>query len=196
MIALFGLGNPGERYQCTPHNAGFLFADALAEQWSGEHSWTFARRYTADIIKTTLHNMDVLLAKPQTFMNESGKSVAAALNFFHLQPNDIVVIHDDVDLPLGEVRMQFDRGSAGHKGVESIFTALGTREFYRLRIGVMPASSTILDTQTFVTHPLNAEDLALLSVSVQSAAQSFADLLGVQSLAEIQNVVHTQKSSL
>ncbi|MCL4404239.1 aminoacyl-tRNA hydrolase [Patescibacteria group bacterium] len=125
-----GLGNPGKDYERTYHNAGRLALAALAPEtgWRARDKF----RYVKDAGLT--------FASPETFMNESGDAVAAALKYFKLKPAELLVIHDDSDLPLGQWKLQFGRGSAGHRGVASIISRLKTEDFWRLRIGIRDAS--------------------------------------------------------
>ena len=135
MKLIVGLGNPGIEYQFTPHNAGFLAIDRLAEVCGAQVSNRRGRALTA---KTTLAGQDVLLAKPETFMNLSGLSVVALLHELELdQPaTDLIVLYDELAIPLGQLRIR-ERGSAGgHNGIKSILSSLGSDEFIRVRIGV------------------------------------------------------------
>lgn len=135
MKLIVGLGNPGIEYQFTPHNAGFLAIDRLAEVCGANVSNRRGRALTA---KTTLAGQDVLLAKPETFMNLSGLSVVALLHELELDKpaEDLIVLYDELAIPLGQLRIR-ERGSAGgHNGIKSILGSLGTDEFLRVRIGV------------------------------------------------------------
>jgi peptidyl-tRNA hydrolase, PTH1 family len=130
---IVGLGNPGYEYQFTPHNAGFLAVDRIAEDCGVMITNRRGRALTA---KAKLAGQDVLLAKPETFMNLSGLSVAALIQEFEISPKDIIVLYDELALPLGTIRIR-KRGSAnGHNGVKSISGVLGTEEWLRIRIGV------------------------------------------------------------
>jgi len=135
MKLIVGLGNPGIEYQFTPHNAGFLAIDRIAEVCGANVSNRRGRALTA---KTTLAGQDVLLAKPETFMNLSGLAVAALLHELELDSpaEDLIVIYDELAIPLGQLRIR-ERGSAGgHNGIKSILASLGTEEWIRVRIGV------------------------------------------------------------
>jgi PTH1 family peptidyl-tRNA hydrolase len=130
---IVGLGNPGIEYQFTPHNAGFLAVDRIAEDCGVMLTNRRGRALTA---RAKLAGRDVLLAKPETFMNLSGLSVAALIQEFEISPEDIIVLYDELALPLGTIRIR-ERGSAnGHNGVKSISGVLGTEEWLRIRIGV------------------------------------------------------------
>ncbi len=136
MLLVVGLGNPGPEYQWTPHNAGFLAIDAIAE--SGGVAIT-NRRGKALTAKLALGGQEVILAKPETWMNLSGESVAALLREFGLEANrDLVVVYDELALPLGTIRVRPGGSSGGHNGAKSINALLGTEQWARVRIGVGP----------------------------------------------------------
>ena len=132
MLLIVGLGNPGAEYRRHRHNIGFMAVDAMHDR-HGFSPWR--RRFQGEVAEGTLAGEKVLLLKPLTYMNESGRSVQAAAQFYKLAPADIVVIHDEVDLPPGKTRMKAGGGTAGHNGLRSIGPAIGD-DFRRLRIGV------------------------------------------------------------
>jgi len=132
MIA--GLGNPGETYANTPHNVGFDVVDLLAERLGA--GWKNSSGFHARVARTSYAGETLLLAKPQTFMNLSGTSVAPLLRYYGGTPSDLTVILDDADLPLGKVRIREAGGSGGHRGLASVIEALGTEAFPRIRLGV------------------------------------------------------------
>ena len=134
MHLIVGLGNPGADYAKTRHNAGFLLVEKLAQRW--ESNWTNERKFAARIAKAGRNGATVLLAEPQTFMNLSGESVGALVGYYQLPLEKVLIVVDDADLPLGEIRLRPGGGSAGHHGLESIEQHLGSREFARLRIGI------------------------------------------------------------
>lgn len=128
-----GLGNPGDKYQQTLHNAGFWFADAVAVQFGGQ--FRFEKRFDAETCKVTINGDDVWLAKPQSFMNLSGGPVRTMLDYFRLSPSQLLVAHDEIDLPPGTVRLKQGGGHGGHNGLRDIMQHCG-RDFLRLRLGV------------------------------------------------------------
>ncbi len=140
-----GLGNPGAEYACTRHNAGFLLADKLAGRWRAK--WRASRRLNAQIAKAFYNGRPVVVCKPQTFMNASGRAVKAAIEYFNLPLDRVVVVVDDADLPLGEIRLRPRGSSGGHHGLESVIAYLGSRQFPRLRIGIgrQPGAREITD---------------------------------------------------
>lgn len=131
---IVGLGNPGADYAKTRHNAGFLLVEKLAAQWKS--AWKNERKFQARVSRTERDGKTILLAEPQTFMNLSGESVGALVRFYHLPPERILVVVDDADLPLGEIRLRPGGGAGGHHGLESVMQHLGSREYARLRIGI------------------------------------------------------------
>ena len=132
---IVGLGNPGADYAQTRHNAGFTLVEQLATRWRA--GWTNERKFNARLARAERDGVRVLLCQPQTFMNLSGAAVGALVNFYRLQPQSgLLVVVDDADLPLSEIRLRAGGGSGGHHGLESIGQHLGTDEFARLRLGI------------------------------------------------------------
>ena len=135
MIRLFVvLGNPGPEYENTRHNAGFWWVDALAREL--KVTLVPDKSYHARVARTTVHGQTVWLLQPQTFMNLSGKSVAALARFFKIQPEEILVAHDELDIVPGQVKLKFGGSHAGHNGLRDIHAQLGTADYWRLRLGV------------------------------------------------------------
>lgn len=134
MKLIVGLGNPEEKYEGTRHNLGFVVLDALIQALTPVEKtvWKESKKFNSLMAKIG----NLILAKPQTFMNASGMAVAKIANFYKIEPAEIWVIHDDVDLPLEKIRIVKERGSAGHRGVESIIKELGTEDFVRFRLGI------------------------------------------------------------
>ncbi|MGA0569880.1 aminoacyl-tRNA hydrolase [Variovorax sp. VNK109] len=135
MIKLFvGLGNPGAEYEATRHNAGFWWIDALARDLKVHLS--AERSYHGLVARTTLNGQTVWLLEPQTFMNVSGKSVAALARFFKIAPEEILVVHDELDVVPGQAKLKFGGSHAGHNGLRDIHAQLGTGDYWRLRLGI------------------------------------------------------------
>ncbi len=135
MILIVGLGNPGEKFHHTRHNVGFEALEAFA----GKHQFpefTFSKKYQADISEGAINEQKIILAKPQTFMNDSGKAVKSLVANYKLQDSSLIVIHDEIDLPTGTLKIVKERGAAGHKGVESIIQNVGNEHLVRIRIGI------------------------------------------------------------
>lgn len=131
-LLVAGLGNPGREYERTRHNVGWLVADELARR----HGGSFRGKFSGQLAETRLDDLRLALLKPETYMNESGRSIGAARKFFKVEPGDLLVVHDDVDLDPGRLQARLGGGLAGHNGLRSIAQALGTNDFLRLRIGV------------------------------------------------------------
>jgi PTH1 family peptidyl-tRNA hydrolase len=131
---IVGLGNPGAEYAKTRHNAGFLLVERLAAKWKAD--WTNERKFEARMARSDRHGKRVLLCQPQTFMNLSGETVGALVQFYQLPLKQVIVAVDDADLPFGEIRSRASGSSGGHHGLESIEQHLASREFARLRIGI------------------------------------------------------------
>jgi PTH1 family peptidyl-tRNA hydrolase len=135
MIKLFvGLGNPGPEYQGTRHNAGFWWLDALAHEL--KLALVPDRSYHGLVARTTLHGHTLWLLEPQTFMNVSGRSVAALARFFKIQPGEILVAHDELDIVPGQAKLKFGGSHAGHNGLRDIHAQLGSGDYWRLRLGI------------------------------------------------------------
>ena len=135
MIKLFvGLGNPGPDYAATRHNAGFWFIDELARQLNAPMSMD--KSHFGMVGRATVKGQSVWLLQPQTFMNLSGKSVASLAKFFKIAPDEILVVHDELDVPAGQAKVKFAGGHAGHNGLRDIHAKLGTGDYWRLRIGI------------------------------------------------------------
>lgn len=141
MKLIIGLGNPGEKYKKTRHNAGFMAVDKITAAFQFP-SFNFQAKFNAEISEKSINDEKIILAKPQTFMNESGKAVKAIIDYYKIDVANIIIIHDDLDIALGKYKIVKDRTSAGHKGVQSIIDYLGTKDFTRIRIGIEPLGSS------------------------------------------------------
>jgi PTH1 family peptidyl-tRNA hydrolase len=181
---IIGLGNPGIEYQFTPHNAGFLAVDRIAER-SGVQMAN--RRCKALTASARLAGHEVILAKPETFMNLSGNSVAALLEEYGLSAGDMIVLYDDLALPLGTIRIRERGSSGGHNGVKSISGVLGTEEWLRIRIGVgkqTPAGEPVnAGGKDYLLSPMRKRELAELDEVLDRAAQAVEAVLGRGALA-------------
>lgn len=140
MKLIVGLGNPGKEYEKTRHNIGFMVLEGIRDQVPGFSNWKLEKKLEAGVCRGYIASCceDVILAKPQTFMNKSGNAVKKLTVNYILSSNDLLIVHDDLDLELGTLRLSHGSGSAGHNGVQSIIDALGTKDFWRLRVGVGP----------------------------------------------------------
>ena len=129
-----GIGNPDEQYHNTRHNVGFMVLDYIAKKNDCD-DFKFEKKFNALVTKCKLDGKTVILAKPQTYVNKSGEAVKKLIKNFKLKIENLVIIHDDLDIPFGNTKLSFGKNSGGHKGVESVMRALKTKEFYRLRVG-------------------------------------------------------------
>ena len=172
MHLIVGLGNPGKKYEKTRHNVGFLVLDEFQKE-HGFPEFTLLKKHTSLISKDILNETEALLAKPQTFMNNSGKAVKS---FMATKPN-LIVVHDDIDIPLGKMKVSENRGSAGHKGVDSIIQALGTKNFTRIRVGIQPAKGKPSNVETFVLKKFTSTENPFLQSAIKEAITSLTALM-------------------
>jgi peptidyl-tRNA hydrolase, PTH1 family len=168
MKLIVGLGNPGKEYENTRHNAGFIALDILCAKLSG--SFSVSKKFNALIAETKIGREKVFLLKPQTYMNESGMSVRAVLDFYKIGRENVIIFHDDKDIAIGVYKIQSGRSSAGHNGVKSIIEHLGTQEFIRVRLGIKP-EHPIADTVDFVLSKLSSAEKKLLIANIEEAIQ-------------------------
>lgn len=169
-----GLGNPGAEYEATRHNVGFQVVQALAASCGVSKG---VRRFGGLWGEGELMGQAVGLLRPQTYMNRSGGAVAEAVKALGLSPESLLVAHDEIDLPLGRVKVAFESGSAGHKGVESIVETLGTNRFYRLRLGIgRPASKD--EVERYVLSPFGADEEAAVTGMVEKGVGEIREWIG------------------
>ncbi len=172
MKVVAGLGNPGREYDHTPHNVGFAVVDRLAEQFTVKFKNSL--RFKAETARVTVDGSPVLLAKPRTYMNLSGSAVSGLLKYHKATAQDLLVVVDDADLPLGRLRIRAGGSSGGHRGLESIIGCLGTGEFARIRIGVGRENeeSGGRDLVRHVLKPLKGDDLRQLEAVAEVAGEA------------------------
>src|SRR4030042_724060 len=179
MVIIIGLGNPGKKYINTRHNIGFEVLDQFVKE-NNFPEFKLSKKFNALISENVINGKKIILAKPQTFMNNSGISVkklagvSPPLNQRGSDPRNLrnlYIIHDDIDLPLGKIRPSENRGSAGHKGVESIIKELGTKDFTRIRIGIHPLCfhASVHRSKEFVLEKFKKEEKELLNQAVRQA---------------------------
>lgn len=177
---IVGLGNPGVEYQFTPHNAGFLAIDRIAERCGAVVA---NRRSKALTASTWLAGRRVVLAKPETFMNLSGLSIGALAEELGIDgQREMIVLYDDVELPLGSIRVRERGGPGGHNGVKSIIATLGTEEWMRVRIGIGPEEAAVMesvrnDRKDYVLSPFRNRELAVLDTALNQAADAVETIL-------------------
>jgi len=171
-LLIAGLGNPGAEYRETRHNVGFMVVDELARR----HGASFGSKFSARVADLRLDGQRLVLLEPQTYMNESGRSVAAAVRFYKVPVEALLVVHDDVDLEVGRLQARLGGGLAGHNGLRSLVQHLGTGEFLRLRVGVgRPERGDPRPIADFVLSPFPAEvDLGTIVARAADGAETVA----------------------
>jgi PTH1 family peptidyl-tRNA hydrolase len=185
-LLVVGLGNPGPQYAKTRHNVGFMVADLLAERLGAP--FKVHKRSGAEIVTGRLGNRSVVVAKPRTFMNESGRHIGPLAKFYSVSPADMIVIHDELDIDFGKIRLKLGGGEGGHNGLRSVANALGTKDFQRVRIGIgRPPGRK--DPAAFVLEPFTAAERAELATICELAADA-TELLIAAGLETSQNQVH------
>lgn len=175
MIKLIvGLGNPGERYQKTRHNAGFWLLDTIA--LSQQCIFKTEKKFQAELVKCHLGCYPIYLLKPQTFMNASGRAVTLAAKFYNISPEEILVVHDELDLSAGTAKLKLSGGHGGHNGLRDIIAALGSQTFYRLRIGIGHPGERrqVVD---YVLHPPGKEEKTKIDDAIMRAINILPVLL-------------------
>ncbi len=185
---LVGLGNPGPKYTETRHNAGFWFIQALAQQ--AGVALRSERKFQGAVARWREADIDLHLLCPLTYMNHSGRSVAAFTQFHRIDPSSLLVAHDEIDLPVGEVRLKHGGGHGGHNGLRDMIAALGTREFMRLRIGVGHPGTSDQVVQ-YVLHAPGKLEREAIDRSIAAALAQVPELLAGQ-WARAQQALHTQ----
>ena len=176
MIIIAGLGNPGEKYKNTRHNVGFQVVNEFAKE-NNFPEFKLSKKSNALVSENVLNEKKIIIIKPQTFMNESGKAVKALLK--NTTRTVLVVIHDDIDLPLGKIRISKNRGSAGHKGVESIIKEIGTKDFTRFRIGVSSKTEKPKNVEKYVLQKFNKEEEKIIKEVIQEITTEIKKKLSV-----------------
>jgi PTH1 family peptidyl-tRNA hydrolase len=182
---IVGLGNPGPTYAGNRHNVGFMVVDALASRAGGRFK---AHRSNAEIVEGRLAGGRLVLAKPRTYMNESGGPVAGLKSFFDIPLDQLVVVHDELDIDFGTLRVKDGGGDNGHNGLRSITKSLGTREYLRVRIGIGRPPGR-MDPAAFVLRDFSATERATLAAEIERAADAVESVLD-HGLAATQNRYH------
>ena len=203
--AIIGLGNPGNRYNSTRHNVGFMLVDRIAERaltvaspedksvssvpWRRAADSSWKDKLGAQLCALMLGEESILLMKPLSFMNLSGQPVQAVSQFYKIPVEQLVVVHDEVDLPLGEIRLKRGGGDGGHNGVRSIAETMGSKEFLRLRLGVGRPAITSMDTADWVLGRFGADETLRLDVVLERSSCALSDLCRM-GLSATQNRYH------
>jgi peptidyl-tRNA hydrolase, PTH1 family len=180
MILIIGLGNPGEKYQNTPHNIGFETVEKFARK-NNFPEFSLSKKIHSFVSKKE----GVVLVKPRTFMNRSGQAVKEAASFWKAAEEKIIIIHDDIDLPFGKIKIAKNRGSAGHKGIESIIQHMGNKRFTRIRIGVSPEKK-VSNPEKFVIKKFSQKDVESV---IEKSVNALEDILknGIEKAMSVYN---------
>lgn len=155
-VLIIGLGNPSEEYDYTRHNIGFLCVDIFAKD-NNFDPWILKKDLKSEMTQATMGQTRVILAKPQTFMNKSGEAVQAIMHFYKISPQDVLVIHDELDIQFGQIRCRMGGGAAGHNGIKSLIQHIGG-DFGRIRIGIGPKTHETMDSADFVLQRFSDEE--------------------------------------
>jgi len=188
-IKLFvGLGNPGEKYSDTRHNAGFWWIDLVAHQQNIKLQ--NSDKFFSSFGKSS-NTEEFYFAKPNTFMNDSGKAVAAITKFYKINPNEILVIHDDLDIDIGQAKLKFGGSHGGHNGLKSIFTSINSQDFWRLKIGIGHPGEKHLVVDYVLKNP-SSKERDLIDESIETSSQLFNEIASGQFEKAMLNL-HTNK---
>jgi len=185
---IVGLGNPGPKYDKTRHNIGFEILDTLAEKWQAP---AFSPKFQGLFAQLSQSGLKVLLLKPETYMNLSGRSVQEAIHFFKLNPSSqLLVISDDLDLPVAQLRLRLSGGAGGHNGLKSIIECIGTENFARLRVGI--GKSDKIPTENYVLGKIPKAEQAAFEDAIKHAAEGIEAILK-DGLAKAMNVINVKR---
>lgn len=187
MKIIVGLGNVGKDYEGTRHNAGFMFADELAAKEElapvdGKIEFKKEKKFDAEVAETIAKGEKIILVKPTTFMNNSGQAVAKIMQFYKAETSELIVIADDIDLPVGMVRIRLHGSSGGHKGIQSVIDNMKTDEFARIRIGVnsLDENRRTYETNRFVLARPSKREQPILEQSIAEAVKFLSGYIGTK----------------
>lgn len=170
MKMFVGLGNPGKEYENTRHNVGFMVIDSFLDK---NNMTLDQKKFKAEYAKKKINGEDVLVVKPQTYMNLSGEAVRALADYYKVDAEDIVVVYDDMDLPLGKLRLRKNGSGGGHNGIKNIIQQMGTKEIKRIRVGI--EKNKLIEQKDFVLGHFNAEERATMLKASEKAAEALTD---------------------
>lgn len=180
MKLFVGLGNPETEYESTRHNVGFVVLEAFRKKYFPAEDWKFEKKFNSQVI---ILKDKVALVRPQTFMNSSGEAALKVSQYYKIAPENILVVHDDLDLPLGQFRLQKGKSAAGHHGVESVINVLGTQDFWRLRVGTdSPLREKAKSDGDFVLSKFSKEELSTVDKVIKEIMTPIKNLLITSSI--------------
>ncbi|WP_239364783.1 aminoacyl-tRNA hydrolase [Snodgrassella communis] len=185
---IVGLGNPGSEYEHTRHNIGFDFIDELAKLW--KTSLKEEKKFFGQVARVNLNEGEVWLLKPLTFMNKSGTAVQALAKFYKILPEEILIIHDELNIPCGQVRFKKGGSNGGHNGLKDIQAWLGTAEFYRLRLGIGHPGDKNLVIH-YVLHKPQAQEQSLITEAMQKSLAAIPQML-TGGYSSVQQQLHSK----
>ena len=188
---IVGLGNPGPKYERTRHNAGYWWVDAIAERQRA--TWAKESKFSGSVAKFAEGGRDFILLKPATYMNESGRSVSQLVRFFRIDPADMLVVHDELDMPPGTVKLKKGGGTGGHNGLNDISDALGTKDFWRLRIGIGHPGHRDL-VSDYVLDRARREEQDLIDPALERSLDLLPKLTG--RMVDAMTWLHTQPKAV
>ncbi len=191
MKLIVGLGNPGKEYEKTRHNAGFLCLDLL-QKTLGFPPFQLQKKFTAFMSEGDFGGEKLILVKPQTFMNRSGEAVTKLVQFYHTVPENLWLAYDDIDLPLGEIRIRTEGSAGSHNGMKSVITSLGFKNFPRVRIGIESRGASAAkeqDLSSFVLHAFLKKELPIAKKALEQSIKALLIALkeGIQKAQEAYN---------
>ncbi len=182
MLMIVGLGNPGKKYAHTKHNVGFLVLDQLAAKLGVTIS---KLEFEAATASTFVDGQKVLLVEPQTYMNDSGRAVGPLMNYYQVETDELIVVQDDLDMPLGKVRLRAKGSAGGHNGLKSIIAAIGSSDFARVKIGTdHPQKQTVVD---WVLTPFSKDDQPLINGAMDQAVALLEDRIAGVAVPDLMN---------
>ena len=187
---IVGLGNPGPQYDQTRHNAGFWFVDTIAQAHGGQ--WRAENKFHGDVARIRLSGQDVWLLKPTTFMNRSGQAVAALARFYKIPPEQILVVHDELDLAAGIARLKTGGGHGGHNGLRDIIAQLGSKEFMRLRLGIGRPEPGKNETISYVLGRAGTEEQRAIDNAIDDARSVLPQIINGE-FERAMNALHSRK---
>ncbi len=177
MIAIIALGNPGIKYEKTRHNLGRIILDF----WIKAHDLaepSLNKKLKSNIEKSKLHEREIIFGYPETFMNESGRAVKLICDFYKIKPENLWIVHDDLDIKLGGFKIVQGRGSAGHHGIESVMDEINSKNFNRLRVGIQPSQGKPKDPENFVVQNFTEQELAVIVKNLPLLAETIDEIIG------------------
>ncbi|NRB11108.1 MAG: aminoacyl-tRNA hydrolase [Rickettsiaceae bacterium] len=184
MLMIVGLGNPGKQYENTRHNVGFQALDRISEEYG--FTWQKKEKFNAEIAVNTINNVKIILCKPQTYMNLSGNAVQLVAAYYKIKLQDIIVIHDEIDLPCGKIKCKSGGGHAGHNGLRSLDQMLTNNNYFRMRIGVGRPPNQHMDVSDYVLTNFTNDELNIITNKINLITENIP-LLASGQLNQLQN---------